>query len=87
MTVRPELRLPLGSHPAATAAEVVHVIKEEMAVHLADIIVRRLGLGAAGHPGKEVLEACASVAARELGWSDEQRADEIAAVEEIYRVP
>src|SRR5688500_7743343 len=67
MTVRPELGHGLGSHPAATGAEVVHVIKEEMAVHLADIIVRRMGLGATGHPGKEVLEACASIAARELG--------------------
>ena len=87
MTVRPELRSPLGDHPAATAAEVVHVIKEEMAIHLPDIIVRRLGLGATGHPGKDVLAACASIAAGELGWSDEQKADEIAAVEEIYRVP
>lgn len=87
MTARPELRLPLGSHPAATAAEVVHVIKEEMAMHLSDIVVRRTGLGAAGHPGRDVLDACATVAAAELGWSDEKTVEAIIAVEEIYRVP
>ncbi|HVJ27165.1 MAG TPA: FAD-dependent oxidoreductase [Vicinamibacterales bacterium] len=87
MTTRPELRLPLGSHPAATTAEVAHVVQHEMAVHLSDIIVRRLTLGATGHPGQDVLAACATAAARELGWSEEQQADEISAVEEIYRVP
>ena len=87
MTARPELRLPLGAHPAATAAEVAHVVQHEMAVHLSDIIVRRMGLGATGHPGQDVLAACASAAARELGWSEDQKGEEIAAVEEIYRVP
>ena len=87
MTARPELRALLGAHPAATAAEVVHVIHEEMAVHLSDIIVRRLAVGATGHPGTSVLKECATVAAPELGWSDEQKAEEIAAVEAIYSVP
>ena len=87
MTVRPELRSPLGDHPAATAAEIVHVIKEEMAIHLPDIIVRRLGLGATGHPGKDVLAAGASIAAGELDWSDEQMVEEIEAVEETLQVP
>jgi glycerol-3-phosphate dehydrogenase len=87
MGTRPELRLPLGSHPAATAAEVAHVVQHEMAIHLADIIVRRMTLGATGHPGQDVLAACAGAAARELGWSEEQKAEEIAGVERLYTVP
>jgi glycerol-3-phosphate dehydrogenase len=87
MTARPELRATLGTHPSATAAEVVHVIEEEMALHLSDIVVRRLGLGAAAHPGNNVLEDCAMVAARELGWTDEQKLEEIDAVDGIYRIP
>jgi len=87
MTARPELRLPLGSHPAALAAEVAHVVQEEMALHLSDIIVRRLAIGATGHPGTDVLDACATAAAKELGWSEEQKAEEVAAVERLYTIP
>jgi glycerol-3-phosphate dehydrogenase len=87
MITRPELRLPLGSHPGATAAEVAHVVQHEMALHLSDIIVRRMALGATGHPGQDVLEACAGVAGAELGWSEEQKAEEIGAVERLYRIP
>ena len=84
---RPELRQPVAAGAAAIAAEVVHVILEEMAIHLSDIVVRRIGLGAAGHPGAAVLSGCARVAAAELGWTGEQTAQEVAAVEAIYTIP
>jgi glycerol-3-phosphate dehydrogenase len=87
MAARPDLCRALGSHPAASAAEIVHVITHEMALHLTDIVLRRTALGAAGHPGHDVVEACATVAASELGWTDETRAEEIAELEEAYRVP
>ncbi|HJR60994.1 MAG TPA: FAD-dependent oxidoreductase [Vicinamibacterales bacterium] len=87
MAERPELRQPLAPESAATAAEIVYVIHQEMAIHLSDAVVRRLGLGAAGHPGPDVLSGCARVMAAELDWSDGRTAEEIAAVEEIYRVP
>lgn len=87
MATRPDLCRSLGTHPAATAAEIVHVIKEEMAVHLTDIVLRRTALGAAGHPGRDVVDACATVAASALGWTDETKAEEIAELEEVYRIP
>ena len=87
MIARPELQLPLGRHPSATAAEIVHVVQHEMALHLSDIVVRRMGLGATGHPGRDVLDACAQVAGAELGWTEERKAQEIEAVEAIYTVP
>jgi glycerol-3-phosphate dehydrogenase len=87
MAKRAELREPVAPGSAATAAEVAYVIREEMAVHLTDIVVRRMGLGSAGHPGADVLSGCARTAAGELDWNEDRTAQEIAAVEEIYRVP
>jgi len=87
MADRRELGQPLAEGADATGAEVIHVIREEMALHLSDIVVRRMGVGAPGHPGADVLSASAQIASAELGWSEEQQAREISAVEEIYRVP
>jgi glycerol-3-phosphate dehydrogenase len=49
-------------------AEVVLAVRHEMAGRLADVVFRRTGLGTVGHPGDEVLERVAALAARELGW-------------------
>ena len=61
-------------------AEVVHAVREEMAFTLADIALRRTDLATAGHPGREALEACAALAARELGWDASRRSRELEAV-------
>jgi glycerol-3-phosphate dehydrogenase len=87
MAERPALREVVDDGVGATAVEIVHVIREEMAIHLTDIVVRRLGLGAAGHPGAAALSTCARIAAAELGWSEGKTAQEMAAVEDIYHVP
>ena len=81
------LREPLAPGSPVTAAEIVHVIREEMAVHLTDIVLRRTGIGAAGHPGADLLGACARVAARELGWDGATVSAEVSAVEQAYVVP
>jgi glycerol-3-phosphate dehydrogenase len=51
------------------AAEVVHAIRNEMALKLADCVFRRTDLGTAGHPGDDALAGCAALMAEELGWS------------------
>ena len=71
-------------HPAV-AAEVVYAIRHEMAVRLSDIVIRRLALGAAGHPGADLLRAAGHVAAAELRWDAARLRDETAAVESFYR--
>jgi glycerol-3-phosphate dehydrogenase len=86
MVERGELRAPVSSGAPTVGAEVVHVIRHEMAIRLADIVVRRTGLGAAGHPGTEAVAACARIAAGELGWTAAQEAAEIAAVDRVYEV-
>jgi glycerol-3-phosphate dehydrogenase len=51
---------------------------------LSDVVLRRTGLGSAGHPGRVALDRAADVMAAAAGWTPEQRAAEIAAVEAIY---
>jgi glycerol-3-phosphate dehydrogenase len=80
---------PSGEDPSALAllrAEVRHAAREEMALTLADIVLRRSDVGAAGHPGADLLAAAARFSAEELGWSRERTADEIAAVERRYAI-
>ncbi|MET0151664.1 MAG: glycerol-3-phosphate dehydrogenase/oxidase [Candidatus Binatia bacterium] len=81
---------PAGEDPSELAllrAEVRHAVREEMAFTLADVVLRRSDLGAAGHPGADVLAAAARFAAEDLGWSRERTAEEIVAVERRYRIP
>jgi glycerol-3-phosphate dehydrogenase len=78
---------PLSAECAVMAAEVVYAIRSEAAVHLADAVVRRTGAGAAGHPGAAALARAAELMKGELGWSDEQRRQEIADVETFYKLP
>ena len=68
------------------AAEILYVIQQEMAQHLTDIVIRRTGMGNAGHPGDEAVEAAARIAATELGWGAERTAEEIAAVNQFYAI-
>ena len=81
---RDDLRAPLSAGVETLGAEVVHVIHTEMAVTLADIVVRRTGLGSAGEPPFDAVEACARLAGAELGWDQARMAEEIAAVQRVY---
>jgi glycerol-3-phosphate dehydrogenase len=76
----------LTSTEPTIAAEIVYVIRNEMAIRLTDIVIRRTGLGAAGHPGEEAVRACARIAAQELGWNPARTAEEIAAVDRFYAI-
>jgi glycerol-3-phosphate dehydrogenase len=79
MTQMPEYRGTIGASPTLKA-EVIHAVREEMAVKLADCVFRRTELGTAGDPGSEALEACAELMGRELGWSPDRIASELAEV-------
>jgi glycerol-3-phosphate dehydrogenase len=61
-------------------AEVIHAVRAEMAVKLADCVFRRTELGTAGDPGSEALETCAELMGGELGWSADRIASELAEV-------
>jgi glycerol-3-phosphate dehydrogenase len=87
MKERPDLRDPVAPTAATLGAEVVHVIRHEMAVRLSDVVIRRTGIGAAGPPDDAALGACARIAARELEWTADRSEEEIAAVQQFYAIP
>ncbi|MFO7695266.1 MAG: FAD-dependent oxidoreductase [Vicinamibacterales bacterium] len=82
----PAMAARLAPNVPYPAAAVVHAIEEEMAVTLADVVVRRLPMGSAGHPGDEAVAACGAVMAAALGWDAERLAAEIGAVRDFYRI-
>ena len=83
----PEDRAPLGAACAVTRGEVRHAARAEMAVRLADALLRRTEAGSAGHPGEDALAAAAGVMAGELGWTSERAAAEMDAVRRVYQLP
>jgi glycerol-3-phosphate dehydrogenase len=76
---RPELRAKIGT-AGDIGAQIVFAAREEMAMTLADVVMRRTCIGQVGAPARDTLEAASLVMAAELGWSDERRAQEIAAL-------
>jgi glycerol-3-phosphate dehydrogenase len=85
IAAEPALARRIDPGQPTTAAEILHAVREEMAGTLADLVLRRTPLGTFGNPGRAVLEACASIAATELGWDVSRVAREIALVEAEYR--
>jgi glycerol-3-phosphate dehydrogenase len=75
---------PLGAHCDVTAAEIRYAAQEEMAVTLADAVLRRTEAGSRGHPGDDALGAAAAVMGAQLGWSEARREDECRAVARVY---
>jgi glycerol-3-phosphate dehydrogenase len=69
----------LGDPPAAKDAvsRTLHGIREEMALTLEDVVVRRLGLGLTKCPPVDTLGEIADAAAIEWGWSTRQTDEEI----------
>jgi glycerol-3-phosphate dehydrogenase len=86
MKNRPDLASPLAPGVPTLGAEVLHVIRSEMALRLADIVVRRTALGSAKKPPQGALDTCARIAAAELNWDSARLAEEIAAVERVYEI-
>ena len=66
--------------PPLLAAEVIHAVREEMAVKLTDVVLRRTDSGTTGCPDRHDLRAIAGVMAGELGWDEPRIEREIAEV-------
>lgn len=83
-----ETSIGVGCVPGSTTlrAEVAHAVRFEMALRLSDIVFRRTDLATGGHPGPAALQEAAALAARELGWDDARRREEIAHVESRFIV-
>lgn len=64
-------------------AEILHAVRQEMAVHLTDVVFRRTDLGTGALPDREVLQECGLLMASELGWDEEKLQQEIQEVENV----
>ena len=82
----PSLASSLSDDCPVTRGEILHAVRHEMAVRLADAVLRRTEAGSAGHPGRQTLEEAARVMGAELGWTDDQRAREVTSAETVYRL-
>jgi glycerol-3-phosphate dehydrogenase len=77
---------PLASSCDVTGAEVVYAARHESALSLTDALVRRTEAGSAGHPGADAVARGGALIAAELGWRDERLREEIARVDQFYRL-
>ena len=84
---RAEWRTRIAPDSPVIGAELVLAARKEMAVTLADAVIRRTPLGALGYPGDGPLARAAAIVGAELGWSEERRREEIAAVKGFYSTP
>lgn len=65
-------------------AEVAFAVRHELALTLADVVLRRTDLGSLERPSDEAIAECADLMATELGWSSEVRAEMIRQLDEFY---
>jgi glycerol-3-phosphate dehydrogenase len=84
---QPDLQRPLADGCEAMGAEIAYAVREEMAVRLADAVLRRSDVGSAGHPGVHALRRAGEIMAVERGWTAEDLQAQIAEVETVYAVP
>ena len=83
----PALGVPLGRDCDVLGAEILYAARKEMAVKLADALIRRTEAGAAGHPGSDAVERAAAIMARAHEWDDLRTRSEIGEVEAFFRLP
>ena len=83
LTVLPSARALAGDLESRTR----EAVREEMALTLADAVLRRLDLGTAASPRATDLDVVCEVMAGELGWDAERRRVEREALARIYPAP
>ena len=76
---RPELRQPIGD-AGDIGAQVLFAVREEMALTLADVVMRRTCIGQVGAPSAASLDTASKIMAAELGWDEARRASEISSL-------
>jgi glycerol-3-phosphate dehydrogenase len=76
---------PLESDATLTRAEVRYFAEHEQAVHLIDVVLRRTNLAFVGGVTIDLLDELADVMAETLGWTTEERADEVQRTLDVLR--
>jgi len=68
-------------------AQVVYAAKNEMALKLSDIVLRRTGIATLGNPGEQTLRKVANVAGKVLGWNKKRIGIELAETIRLLEIP
>jgi glycerol-3-phosphate dehydrogenase len=66
--------------------QALRAVREEMALHLSDAVLRRLDLGGAGPPESSSLEVVRLTMAEELGWDARRQAEESRRLQDVYSI-
>lgn len=77
------LYAPIGDS-ATLKAEVIHAVREEMALRLSDVVFRRTDMGTGQLPDQEQLETCARLMANDLKWDQETVNNEIKSIKNTF---
>jgi glycerol-3-phosphate dehydrogenase len=67
-------------------AQILFSVREEMALTLEDVVMRRTGIGQFGRPAPELLAQLAAMMGAELGWSPARQQSEIDGVNRLYEI-
>jgi len=59
------------------AAEVAHAVRNEAAVRLADVVLRRTELGSGAYPGEAAIHRAAELMGEELRWTPSHKREEV----------
>lgn len=78
-------RTPVVLEAPVLGAEIVHAVRHEMAITLADAVIRRTPLGALGDPGEAALTRAAALIATESGWDETRQREEVLSVRRFYQ--
>lgn len=73
---RPDLRASIGD-AGDIGAQITFAVREEMALRLSDVVMRRTCMGQVGLPSSDAVERTSRIMAAELGWSETRREAEI----------
>ena len=81
---RPDLAARLVPVLPIIGAQVIEAVRNEMAMTLEDVVLRRTGIGSAGYPGDDAVLRVETILREELGWTSARSADEVQTLKEFY---
>lgn len=82
---QPALGRCLVADRTTRVVEVVHAVRNEMALHISDVVCRRTALGQVGYPGNQAIQEVAEIMSVELGWDTLRTQQEIALAKSLYQ--
>ncbi len=80
----PKMRECVDPRSSDITAQVVHAVRQEMAMTVDDILFRRTGIGTLGHPGGDTVIRIARIMSTEFGWDAAETVRQVEATESQF---